>query len=96
VPFQINAHYYSGPVFIQRGDQFEQHYGETRDQRIAEYHEMNHLPVLGLWEGGLLIVEDGQATLLGAPARLFVRSKEPVDIEPGTVLPIGNLEEVTR
>lgn len=84
VPFQINAHYFSGPTFVQVGDEVQQHFGETRDDRIAEFHEMNETPVIGLREGGLLLVKDSEIVLAGASARLFTRGTEPFDVEPGS------------
>jgi dipeptidase E len=87
VPFQVNPHYVLGPMFVRVGEAFEQHFGETRDERIAEFHQMNDTPVVGLWEGGLLRVEAGQVTLLGAAARLFVKGSDPVDIAAGAELP---------
>jgi dipeptidase E len=86
VPFQINAHYYHGHTFVREGEEYHEHFGETRDERIAEYHEMNDTPVVGLWEGGVLHVEDGEVTLEGTPARLFVKGRQPVDILPGSRL----------
>jgi dipeptidase E len=83
VPFQVNPHYFFGTTFLQVNGALQQHFGETRDERIAEFHQMNDTPVIGLWEGGLLRYEDGRAHLLGAKARLFVRGCEPVDFEPG-------------
>jgi dipeptidase E len=87
VPFQVNPHYVMGSMFVRVGETFEQHFGETRDERIAEFHQMNDTPVVGLWEGGLLRVEAGQVTLLGAAARLFVKGSDPVDIAADTELP---------
>lgn len=84
VPFQINAHYYSGPTFVQMGDEFQQHFGETRDDRIAEFHEVDETPVIGLREGGLLLVRDQEVELAGASARLFVKGEEPLDVGPGS------------
>lgn len=84
IPFQINPHYFSGPSFLQAGDGYLQYGGETRDDRLREYHEQNPLPVLGLWEGGWLRVENGTATIEGAPARLLLRGAEAVDLPPGT------------
>lgn len=84
VPFQINAHYYTGTNFVRHGDEYVEHFGETRDDRIGEFHEENQAPVLGLWEGGILRVEEGQTTLLGTPARLFQRGKQSIDLPPGT------------
>jgi dipeptidase E len=83
VPFQVNPHYYSGPTFVQIGDRLEPHYGETRDERIAEFHEMNDTPVIGLREGGLLRVVDGAAELVGASARVFLKGRDAYDVEPG-------------
>lgn len=87
VPFQINAHYYSGTNFVKNGEQFVEHFGETRDDRIREFHEENEMPVLGLWEGGILRIEDKNVRLMGSAARLFQRGKEPQDFSAGTRLP---------
>ncbi len=83
VPFQINPHFFSGRTYVQVGEELQEHFGETRDDRIAEFHEMNDLPVIGLREGGILRIEGPEHRLLGAPARLFVKGREPVDIDPG-------------
>jgi dipeptidase E len=93
VPFQVNAHYFSGDTYLRSGDSYVQHFGETRDDRIREFHEMNDTPVIGLREGGLIRVEDGAYTLVGSPARLFVKGAPPVDVEPGGALwpPAGEL-----
>ena len=53
---------------MKHGDAFHEHYGETRDDRLREFHEMNDTPVIGLWEAGLLRVEEGRVRLLRAPA----------------------------
>ncbi|MFT5049225.1 MAG: dipeptidase E [Chlamydiales bacterium] len=83
VPFQINAHYYNGQTHIETDAGFEAHFGETRDDRIREFHEENELPVVGLWEAGMLHVTDDSIRLSNAPVRLFRRGQDPVDIEPG-------------
>jgi dipeptidase E len=83
VPFQINPHYYSGANFVQKGDSYEQHFGETRDDRIREFHEMNDTPVIGLAEGGVLRVERGSVVLHGAAARLFRKGRPPMDVVEG-------------
>jgi dipeptidase E len=86
VPFQINPHYFHGQIFVRQGDDYVAHFGETRDERIKEFHEMNDGIVLGLWEGGLLRIEHGKTELIGAPARVFRKGAEPVDVGPGPSL----------
>lgn len=86
VPFQVNPHYYQGPVFLREGAAHVEHFGETRDERIREFHEMNDTPVVGLWEGGLMRIDDGRVRLLGARARLFRKGQDAVDLEMGNVL----------
>jgi dipeptidase E len=86
VPFQINPHYCFGATFLRYGDEYQPHFGETRDERIREYHEMNDTPVVGLWEGSVLRVEAGRMELGGAPARVFRKGREPVDVAPGSAL----------
>ena len=83
VPFQINAHYYTGVNFVKRvnpltpnpspgrGEEFVEHFGETRDDRLREFHEMNDTPVIGLWEGGILLCDGVSVQLHDAPARVF-------------------------
>jgi len=82
VPFQINAHYFTGNFHYKTDAGFIEHFGETRDDRIREYHEMNDRPVIGLAEGGILRIDDQRVRLLGAPARLFRKGQEPIDIAP--------------
>ncbi len=80
VAFQINPHYLDP-------DPTSTHKGETREQRIREYHEVNDFPVLGLREAAMLRVDGTRATLLGtAGARLFRRGVEPEEIAPGASL----------
>jgi dipeptidase E len=86
VPFQINPHYFEGQVYLKQGDGYEAHLGETRDDRIREFHEMNDTPVIGLWEGGILRIEDRQLTLVGTKARIFRKGKDPEDVAPGSRL----------
>ncbi len=76
VPFQINPHYFDPQLG-------STHMGETRAQRIAEFHEENAAPVLGLREGAWLRVEGASMTLLGLRgARLFRRGEPPLELTP--------------
>lgn len=80
VSFQINPHYLDA-------DPNSTHYGETREQRILEFHEEHATPVVGLREGSMLDVRDGVVTLAGSkPARVFRRGQEPVEVETGSIL----------
>jgi dipeptidase E len=80
VPFQINPHYQDPPAG-------STHMGETREQRIAEFHEENDVPVVGLREGAWLWL-DGPSVALGGSsgARLFRRSSLTVDLLSGARL----------
>ncbi|WP_460004771.1 dipeptidase PepE [Microbacterium xylanilyticum] len=81
VPFQINAHYLDA-------DPASTHAGETRAQRLAEFHEENTTPVLALREGAWLRVQGGRRTIGGSavtpgrgPALLFRRGSAPVEVD---------------
>jgi dipeptidase E len=80
VPFQINPHYLDA-------DPSTTHHGETREQRIREFHEENETPVVGLREGSMLDVQDDVVTLTGSKAaRIFRRGQEPFELESGSRL----------
>jgi dipeptidase E len=78
VPFNINPHY-QDPI------PGSTHMGETREQRIAEFHEENDVPVVGLREGSWLVVDDVHVTLGGSSgARLFRRGSQPSEWPVGS------------
>ncbi|MES1245024.1 MAG: dipeptidase PepE [Acidobacteriota bacterium] len=80
VPFQINPHYIDP-------DSGSTHMGETREQRLREFHEENETPVVGLREGAWIRVEDRRAVLGGANgARIFRRDREPEERRSGASL----------
>lgn len=66
VPFQINLHYVDA-------DPASTFMGETREERIAEFLEENHCPVVALYEGSWMRVSGREASVTGR-ARLFQRS----------------------
>lgn len=78
VPFQINPHYLEASV--------EGHMGETRDERIEEFLEVNkHEPVIGIPEGTWLALCDGKLTYHAAnrkPLKFFSHGNEPVYYQP--------------
>lgn len=79
-PFQISPHYLDP-------DPDSTHMGETQQERILQFLEENHPPVVGLREGTMLRVQEGSVQLKGvSSARVFRRGREPVEIEPGADL----------
>lgn len=77
VSFQINPHYLDP-------DPNSKHMGETREERIVQFLEENETPVVGLREGAMLRIENGETILCGSTgARIFRRGMEPLEISPG-------------
>ena len=78
--FQINAHYVEA-------DPTSSHMGETRDERIREFHQENDMPVLGLREGSALRVAGNSIKLRGKyNAKLFRRQQTPIEVRPNEEL----------
>lgn len=76
VPFQINPHFLDP-------DPNSEHMGETREERILQFHEEHDTPVLGLREGCMLRADGEQLTLRGTTkARLLRRGAAPAEFEP--------------
>jgi dipeptidase E len=74
IPFQINPHYLdANPAG---------HAGETREQRIEEFIEINpEIYVIGLREGTLLLVENDKIRLKGPrKARIFKKGSIPAEL----------------
>jgi len=80
VSFQINPHYLDP-------DPSSKHMGETREERIIQFLEENDTPVVGLREGAMLRIENGETILRGSTgARIFRKGVEPVETSPGARL----------
>ncbi|WP_242917089.1 dipeptidase PepE [Pontibacter liquoris] len=77
VPFNINPHYLDP-------EPDSTHMGETRETRIAEFHQHNRQPVVGLREGSMLRIKGDKIALLGPlPARIFLQGQKPLEFMPG-------------
>jgi dipeptidase E len=75
VPFQINPHYLDA-------DPNSTHKGETREQRLNEFHEENDVPVVALREGSWLQINDDKCELHGATGMiLFKPGQQPEQID---------------
>ena len=74
VPFQINPHYLDANP--------EGHGGETREQRIEEFLEINPtITVVGLREGSILIHEHNSLKLIGSRStRIFKKGTAPREL----------------
>jgi dipeptidase E len=80
VSFQINPHYLDP-------DPNSKHMGETREERITQFLEENETPVIGLREGAMLRIENGETMLRGSSgARIFRRGFVPLEVAPDTRL----------
>jgi dipeptidase E len=76
IPFQINPHYTDARP--------EGHAGETREERLNEFIEVNPgVYVVGLREGSILRIEDTSIKLLGEKSvRIFLKGKETMEYTP--------------
>jgi dipeptidase E len=80
VDFQINAHYVDH-------DPDSPHRGETREERLLQYHEENVHPVLALREGAMLEANGNRYRLRGhTGARLYRRDSPPEELPAETVI----------
>jgi len=74
VSFQINPHYLDGNP--------AGHAGETREQRIEEFIDINRdVWVVGLREGTMIAVEEDKIVFTGQKkARIFRKNEEPLEL----------------
>lgn len=92
LPFNFNPHYPAVNPDPKAS-------GENRDTRIREFHRHNDQPVVGLREGSILEVENGELLLTGvAGARVFLKDQAPSDFEAGDQLThlLGSQSSNTR
>ncbi len=74
MPFQINPHYLDANP--------DGHAGETRQERIEEFLEINSTTyVVGLREGSMLLLQNNKLELIGElNIRVFEKGKAPVEL----------------
>lgn len=77
IPFQINPHYLDANP--------KDHGGETREQRINEFLEINpNIYVAGLREGTMFKLENNQLELIGKHScRIFKKGEKPFELFAG-------------
>ncbi|MBB1283734.1 dipeptidase PepE [Flavisolibacter sp. BT320] len=81
-PFQVNPHYYNVVI--------EGFHGETRDQRLAEFCQLNPgTPVVALPEGTALQLADGELLYNGEGAGVLFQSAAAGELPHKTDLPPG-------
>ena len=77
VRFQLNPHYIDA-------DPTSTHMGETRIDRIEQFHEVKRVPVIGLREGAWLTIENDRVTVGGEGGGvLFLRDEKPREVSTG-------------
>ncbi len=76
VPFQINPHYVDGKFYYEEDGKVVPYAGESRADRLNQYHEENSTPIIGVREGSALRVRGNTIELLGGkPAHVFEQGK---------------------
>ncbi|MEN3336081.1 MAG: dipeptidase [Blastocatellia bacterium] len=80
MPFQINPHYLDARP--------EGHQGETREERLLEFVEVNRgITVVGLREGSMLRIEGQRIRLIGGKSvRIFAHGTETQEYSPAASL----------
>jgi dipeptidase E len=74
VDFNLNPHYLDP-------DPASTHKGETREERIAQFHEENDIPVVALREGAMIRITGDRAEIAGqGGGRLFRRGDKTVEL----------------
>lgn len=77
VGYNINPHYLDP-------EPGSTHMGETREERINEFHFYNNIPVVGLREGSYIKVKDDVELLCGSlTARIFTKDNPAIEVPPG-------------
>jgi dipeptidase E len=87
VPFQINPHYVDGRFHYEEDGKIIPYAGESRADRLHQYHEENDTPIIGVREGSALRIRGNNVELLGGkPATVFEKGKPDQEVTEGKVL----------
>jgi dipeptidase E len=89
VPFQINPHFVDGKTYTLEDGVYVPYAGETRNDRIAEYHQWNDTDVVAIPEVTFLKVEQGKIVYQSQgkkPLKLFQKDRETREFAPGSDL----------
>jgi dipeptidase E len=90
VPFNLNPHYLDP-------DPGSTHKGETREERFAQFHEENDIPVVALREGAMIRITGDRAEIAGrGGGRLFRRGDKTVELYAGDRLDPVMAENIRR
>lgn len=82
VPFQLNPHYVGGKFYYEEDGNVVPYRGESRADRINEYHQENATPVAGVREGTALRIRGTEVKLLGGkPLTLFRQGEPPLEMD---------------
>lgn len=87
VPFQINPHYVDGKFHYEEDGKIIPYAGESRADRLHQFHEENDTPIIGVREGSALRIRGKNIELLGGkPATVFEKGKPDQEVTDGKIL----------
>lgn len=87
VPFQINPHYVDGKFYYEEGGKIVPYQGESRADRLNQYHEENATPIVAIREGSAIRVRGRDIVILGdKPVTLFEQGKPTAEIADAKIL----------
>ncbi len=83
LPVSINPHYLPS-------EEIPAHMGETRDERIDQFHQYAEVPVLAIYADSYIVVEGRTAKVFGGEGvRIFRSGRKAVDVPAG-----GDLDDL--
>lgn len=87
VPFQINPHYVDGKFYYEEDGKVVPYQGESRADRLHQFHEENTTPIVGVREGSALRVRGTNVEILGdKPATVFEAGKPDAEVTDSKII----------